>query len=122
MPLNIIDLCEFALSLPHAEEDMPFGPDHLVFKVGGKIFLLVPLEKDEFTFNVKCDPDRAEELRMHYEAVQPGWHMNKKHWNTITVGKDMNSEEIKNEIVHSYNLVFSKLSKKVKTALKSNLN
>ena len=103
--MNIEDIREFCLSLPKAEEAMPFGDDLIVFKIGGKIFLLLPLDEDSLRFNVKCDPEKAIELRAEYPCVQPGYHMNKKHWNTVHVDGSATDEMVKEWIRHSYDLV-----------------
>ena len=98
-------LREFCLSLPGVEEGTPFGPDTLVFKVSGKIFLLTDFESDPLQFNVKCDPALAIELRERYSCVIPGYHMNKKHWNTVIVNGSANVKLLKEWIAHSYELV-----------------
>jgi len=110
--MNIEQLRDYCLSKPGAEETLPFGPDTLVFKIGGKAFLLCPLESGELSFNVKCDPELASELREQYAAVQPGYHMNKKHWNTITVDGSITNKELRAWIDHSYELVIKSLPKK----------
>ena len=103
--MNIETLREYCLSKPEVEETLPFGPDTLVFKVNGKIFLLAGLDEPELSFNVKCDPELALELRASYPAVQPGYHMNKKHWNTIMVDGSIPVKLLKEWIDHSYDLV-----------------
>lgn len=103
--MNIETLREYCLSKPEAEETLPFGPDTLVFKVNGKIFLLAGLDEPVLSFNVKCDPELALELRASYPAVQPGYHMNKKHWNTIVVDGSIPVKLLKEWIDHSYDLV-----------------
>lgn len=105
--MNIETLREYCLSKPGAEETFPFGPDTLVFKVGGKAFLLTGLNNEELRFNVKCDPDLAEELRERYPCVLPGYHMNKKHWNTIVVDGSVSNSQLKEWIDHSFELVGS---------------
>lgn len=110
--MNIESLREYCLGKPGAEETLPFGPDTLVFKVGGKAFLLVGLDEAELRFNVKCDPDRAIELRESYACVLPGWHMNKKHWNTIVVDGSVPVRLLREWIDHSYELVAPKPKKK----------
>jgi predicted DNA-binding protein (MmcQ/YjbR family) len=98
------------------EETLPFGPDTLVYKVMGKAFLLTGINDIADQFNIKCDPDKAIELREQYDCVQPGYHMNKKHWNTIlTEGTSL--KLMKEWIDDSYNLVVQGLTKKDKDAL-----
>ena len=111
------EIREIALSLPYVTEEMPFGPDDLAYKVGGKMFLLLSLDEPYAVMNVKCDPDRAIDLRMRYEAVRPGYHMNKTHWNTIRGDMDMDKKTVTAEIHLSYQLVYNKLPKRVKTEL-----
>jgi predicted DNA-binding protein (MmcQ/YjbR family) len=103
--MNIETLREYCLSKPAVEETLPFGPDTLVFKVNGKIFLLTGLDEPVLSFNVKCDPELALELRASYPAVQPGYHMNKKHWNTVIVDGSIPVKFLKEWIDHSYDLV-----------------
>lgn len=110
--MNIESLREYCLSKPGAEETLPFGPDTLVFKVGGKAFLLVGLDAEDLRFNVKCDPDKALELRDEYSCVLPGYHMNKKHWNTVVVDGSVSNALLKEWIDHSYTLVAPKPKKK----------
>lgn len=87
-------------------EGFPFGEDTLVFKVKEKMFLLVALESSPLQFNVKCDPDRAVELREEYpDYVLPGYHMNKKHWNTVIVGGRLSKKQLLEMIDDSYKLV-----------------
>jgi len=111
-------LRDYCLSFPYVEECLPFGPENLVFKVGGKMFLLVGIDH-YFRFNVKCDPDRAEELRAQYAGVEPGYHMSKKHWNTILLQSDVSNSLMKEWIKDSYDLVFASLPKKVKAELEN---
>jgi predicted DNA-binding protein (MmcQ/YjbR family) len=103
--MNIETLRDYCLSKSGAEETLPFGPDVLVFKVNSKAFLLLPLDNDELRFNVKSNPELALELREQYASVLPGYHMNKKHWNTIIVDGTISSKLIKEWIDHSYDLV-----------------
>lgn len=110
--MNIESLRDYCLSKPGAEETLPFGPDTLVFKVGGKAFLLVGLDAEDLRFNVKCDPDKALELRDEYSCVLPGYHMNKKHWNTIVVDGSVSNAMLKEWIDLSYSLVAPKPKKK----------
>ncbi|HET6996414.1 MAG TPA: MmcQ/YjbR family DNA-binding protein [Chitinophagaceae bacterium] len=106
--MNIESLREYCLSKPGAEETLPFGPDTLVFKVNGKIFLLAGMDDEPLSFNVKCDPDKAIELRERFACVLPGYHMNKKHWNTIIVDGSVSPKQIKEWIDDSYHLVKGK--------------
>jgi predicted DNA-binding protein (MmcQ/YjbR family) len=109
--MQIEEIREYCLGKPGAEETLPFGPDTLVFKVGGKAFLLLSLDKEDVQFNVKCDPDLAMELRENYHCVIPGYHMNKKHWNTIIVDGSVKKSQLREWIDHSYDLVSSKRKK-----------
>lgn len=106
--MNIETLRDYCLSLPDVEETLPFGPDTLVYKVSGKIFLLTGLDSEDFRFNVKCDPDLAMELREQYDCVQPGYHMNKKHWNTVLVDGSVSEKQLREWVLHSYTLVAPK--------------
>lgn len=118
--MNIEDIREYCLVKPGVTEELPFGPDTLVFKVGGKVFLLVGLAQIEsLCFNVKCDPDTAVELRLRYpETVIPGYHMNKKHWNTVYCDRQLPDECLQKLIDDSYMLVYNALTKAVKESIK----
>jgi predicted DNA-binding protein (MmcQ/YjbR family) len=109
--LNIEEFREYCLGKPGATEGMPFGETTVVFKVGGKMFALASLDEVPPTVNLKCDPDLALELRDRYEQVQPGYHMNKKHWNTVALESGVPAQEIRKMIDHSYELVAKSLSK-----------
>jgi predicted DNA-binding protein (MmcQ/YjbR family) len=99
-------LREYCLSKPEVEETLPFGPDTLVYKVKGKMFLATGFDHNPLQFNVKCDPDEALELRANYpDAVLPGYHMNKKHWNTILVNGRLTGKQLREMIDASYRLV-----------------
>lgn len=106
--MNIESLREYCLSKSGVEETLPFGPDTLVYKVNNKVFLLTGLDEAELRFNVKCDPDKALELREEFSCVLPGYHMNKKHWNTIVVDGSVSTKQLKEWIDHSYELVVGK--------------
>ena len=108
---------EYCLKKSGTTEDTPFGPEHLVFKVGGKMFALLTLEEAPPAANLKCDPDRALELRDRYEQVRPGYHMNKKHWNTVEIASGIPEAELRKMIDHSYELVVQRLSKAVRATL-----
>jgi predicted DNA-binding protein (MmcQ/YjbR family) len=95
-------------------EGTPFGADVVVFKVGGKIFALASLDDIPPRVNLKCDPERALDLRDRYEEVQPGYHMNKKHWNTVELTGTIPDAELRGMIDHSYELVVAPLPKKRK--------
>ena len=95
---------------------MPFGDDTLVYKVGGKMFLLAGL-KEANRFNVKCDPDLAIELRERYTEVQPGYHMNKANWNTVYFDGSLTEKQLLEMIDHSYELIVKSLSKKLQQTL-----
>lgn len=112
--MNIEEVREYCLSFEGAEESFPFGDDTLVFKAGGKIFALIPLNKSELSVNLKCEPELAIELREKYSFVRPGYHMNKKHWNTIYNIELIPEKELKEWIKHSYAEVIKKLPKNTK--------
>ena len=121
--MDIIQLREYCLNFKGATEDFPFDEDTLVFKVMGKMFALVGLEKWEMgnpAINLKCDSEKAIELREKYpEEIYAGYHMSKKHWNTVVInGSQLTEKQIKHFINHSYELVVSKLTKKIKEELK----
>ena len=103
--------CGFCLSLPHVTEAFPFDQNTLVFKVGGKIFALLDVENFE-SINLKCDPEEAIELRESFAGITGGYHMNKKHWNTIVVDGSVSNTMLKEWIDHSYTLVAPKQKKK----------
>lgn len=114
--MNIEEFREFCMNLKGVTEELPFDENTLVFKVMGKMFALTGIE-DFASINVKCDPETAIDLREQYNAVNPGYHMNKKHWNTITNHSDMPDKEMREWIQHSYDLVVAKLPKKTKEEL-----
>ena len=106
--MNVEEIRAYTLQKENVTEGFPFGGDTLVFKVNEKLFLLVSLDKIPLRFNVKCDPDKAIELREEYpNSVLPGYHMNKKHWNTI-IADGLKSVILKEMIDNSYNLVGKK--------------
>lgn len=110
--MTLETLREYCLSKPGVEESLPFGPDTLVFKVNGKIFLITGFDNTPLQFNVKCDPDKAIELREQYNCALAGYHMNKKHWNTILVDGSASEASLKEWIDHSYDLIKPKQKKK----------
>jgi len=115
--MNIEQLYEYCRTRIGAMEDQPFGDQVLVFKVGGKMFILFNLDRLPLSINLKCDPARAQELRATYEAVGPGYHMNKKHWNTVLPNLDLPDDELFALIDHSYDLVVASLKKADRAAL-----
>lgn len=106
-------------ALPGAEETFPFDESVLVFKVGGKMFALTNVDTLPFRISLKCDPDRAIDLREEYEAVQPGYHLNKAHWNTVELDGTIPDHEVREWIDHSYGLVLAGLTKKARAAIQS---
>jgi len=108
--MNIEDYRSYCLHKKGVEEDLPFDENTLAFKVAGKIFALTNLNRFEF-INLKCDPEKALELREAFEGVKPGYHMSKKHWNSIYLHEDVNDSLLMELIDHSYDLVFSSLPK-----------
>lgn len=118
--MNVEEFHEYCLSKPGVTEHFPFDESTLVFKVMDKMFALTGLNAERFTVNLKCDPEKAIELRAEYDAIQPGWHMNKQHWNTVNFGSgQLNRKLLKELIDHSYDLVVDSLTKKKKEELKN---
>jgi len=112
--MNTESIRNYCLSKKSAEESLPFNETTLVFKVAGKIFALANLNSQPLRINLKCEPEKALDLRERFESVRPGYHMNKKHWNTIEVNGEISKELLINLIDHSYELVLEKLPEKVK--------
>jgi predicted DNA-binding protein (MmcQ/YjbR family) len=106
--MNIEEIRDYALSLKNVSESFPFGDDTIVFKVDNKIFLLASLTSEVLQFNVKCKPEYAVELREQYSGILPGYHMNKKHWNTIIVDGTLTANQLRGFIKDSYFLVAKK--------------
>jgi predicted DNA-binding protein (MmcQ/YjbR family) len=102
---------------PGAVEAYPFGPNTAVYKVGGKMFALVPGDPEPPHVSLKCDPDWSEVLRKAYPAVRPGYHLNKKHWNTIALDGSVPDEEVEELIAHSYELVVESLPEHVRATI-----
>jgi predicted DNA-binding protein (MmcQ/YjbR family) len=109
--MDLAQFCEYCLRKPYATESTPFGPDVLVFKVRDKMFALAALDEVPTRVNLKCDPDLALELRDRYEQVTPGYHMNKRHWNTVEIEVGIPDVELRKMIDHSYDLVVKSLPK-----------
>ena len=107
--MDIERLREYCIGLDIAvEETFPFGNDTLVFKINQKIFALMGLDNNPLSINLKCDPEIAIEYRESYSSIQPGYHMNKKHWNTVVVDGRLSKKQLKEMIDHSYELVKKK--------------
>lgn len=115
--MNTEMLCEYCVAKPGVTESFPFDTVTLVFKVSNKIFALLDTENRPTTINLKCDPERAVQLREEFTAVQPGFHMNKVHWNTITIDGNLRWSDVRDWIDHSYELVKRGLSKTVREGL-----
>ena len=116
--MNIEELRTYCLKMKGVTESFPFGENTLVFKVMGKMYALSNLDGD-LSINLKCEPEKAIELREHYPAVQPGYHMNKKHWNTIYIDGSVDDNLIRKWIENSYKLVVESLTGKLKNELKN---
>lgn len=114
--MNIEEFRSYCLAKSGVEETFPFDHKTIVFKVGGKMFALSDVEEFD-AINLKCDPERAVELREHYDSVTPGYHMNKKHWNTVTINGDLNDHEIYALVDHSYEIVVNGLPKRLRNEL-----
>jgi predicted DNA-binding protein (MmcQ/YjbR family) len=114
--MHLDEILQFCLQLKGTTEHFPFDQKTLVFKVMGKMYALIDVEKPD-SINLKCDPERAIELRERYACVLPGWHMSKKHWNTVLLNNELNTNELQELIVHSYELVVSSLPKKLQHEL-----
>lgn len=118
--MNLETYYEYCLSKKGVTEHFPFDDNALVFKVGEKMFALSSLqqwEKGIPSVNLKCNPERALELRAEYDAIKPGYHMSKVHWNTVSINQDVSDEIIKELIDHSYDLVFKSLTKKIQSTI-----
>jgi predicted DNA-binding protein (MmcQ/YjbR family) len=113
------DLLAFCLGLPGAEETYPFGDDVAVIKVAGKMFALVPLSSELASINVKCDPARALELREAYAGVKPGYHQDKRHWNTVELDGSVEDDVVRGLVLDSYDLVVAGLPRSVRVDLSS---
>jgi predicted DNA-binding protein (MmcQ/YjbR family) len=117
--MNRNELRDYCLSMTGAVEDFPFGVEVAVFKVKGKMFALLPVVADPMSISLKSDPIEAVMLREMYQAVQPGYHLNKKHWNTVTLDGEVPGERIREMIEDSYTLVRQSLTRKDQHALQA---
>jgi predicted DNA-binding protein (MmcQ/YjbR family) len=111
------ELRRWCLAQTGAVEDFPFGPEHSVFKVGGKVFAISALDRTPLEVSVKCEPELALELRVTYAAIRPGYHLNKRHWNTVTLDGSLPDQLIRDLVEDSYDLVVSALPKRTRTDL-----
>jgi len=115
--MDLETIRKYCLEKKSTTESFPFGESTLVFKVRGKVFLLMGLENVPLQFNVKCDPEKAEQLREEYSSVLPGYHMNKKHWNTVILNGQLSAKKIREMIDDSYELVVRSLPLKERKKL-----
>jgi len=111
--MNVEEIREYCITKPFVTEGFPFDETTLVFKVHNKMFALIGLDKASY-INLKCDPERAIELREAYSEITPGYHMSKKHWNSVSVIGRLSDDLIKELINHSYQLIWDSLPKKVR--------
>ena len=111
------ELRRCCLSHPAAIEDFPFGPETSVFKVAGKLFALSALDREPLAVSAKCEPELAAQLRHTYPAIRPGYHLNKRHWNTITLDGSLPDQLVRDLIEDSYDLVVSALPRRVREEL-----
>jgi predicted DNA-binding protein (MmcQ/YjbR family) len=115
--VNATELRACCLAQVGAIEDFPFGPEHSVFKVAGKMFALSTLDRTPLEVSVKCEPEIAVDLRRSYAAIRPGYHLNKRHWNTITLDGRLPDRLVHDLIEDSYDLVVSALPKRTREEL-----
>ena len=116
-PMDAAGLRTWCLQQPGATEEFPFGPEHSVFMVAGKMFALSALERTPLQVSVKCEPELAEALRRSYRAIAPGYHLNKRHWNTITLDGSLSDRLVCDLVEDSYDLVVSALPARVREQL-----
>lgn len=107
-------LRDYMLSMPHTADDFPFGPQAMVFRVAGKIFGIMSWEQNPVVISLKCDPDRAVELREQHAGITGAWHLNKTHWNGVTMDDSVSLDLVKELMDHSYELIVGSLPKKVR--------
>ena len=115
--MNAAELRTWCLGQPGAAEHFPFGPDHSVFKVGGKMFAISALDRTPLAVSLKCEPELALQLRDTYAAIRPGYHLNKRHWNTVTLDGSLPDELVRDLVEDSYDLVVSSLPKRTRDQL-----
>ena len=119
--MNIDDIKNYCMKKKGTYIDFPFDEKTMVFKVGSKMYALINITETELRINLKCNPDLALDLRSEYEAVIPGYHMNKKHWNTVYLNKDVSEEKLFEMVNHSYDLIFKSLKKVEKEKILNSL-
>ena len=113
--MDLLEFRQYCLEKPAVTETLPFGPDTLVMKVAGKMFALTGLDEEDFRINLKCDPDRALILRDRHPEIVAGWHMSKKHWNTVYVENGGLPDTLVRQMIdHSYDLVVAGMTKKLR--------
>lgn len=117
MSYSTDDARTYLLEMREVTEEMPFGPEVLVYKVLGKMFATLGFEDEVGRMNLKCDPDRALELRDEHDAILPGYHMNKKHWNTVVLDGSLPGKLVEELVDHSYDLVVKGMTKKMRAQL-----
>lgn len=110
-------LRDYMLDKPATADDFPFGPQAMVFRVAGKIFAIMPWEENPISVSLKCDPDRAVELREQYPGITGAWHLNKTHWNGVRMDDSVSMELVQELIDHSYELIVASLPKKLREGL-----
>ena len=115
--MDATDLRQWCLAQTGAVEDFPFGPEHSVFKVGGKVFAISALHRTPLEVSVKCEPELAVELRGTYAAIRPGYHLNKRHWNTVTLDGSLPDRLVRDLVEDSYDLVVSALPRRMRDEL-----
>lgn len=115
--MNIEELRNYCLSKPATTESFPFDDVTLVFKLANKIFALIGIDNTELSINLKCEPNKAIELRQQYNSILPGYHMNKKHWNTVMINGELHPDLVFDLIDHSYDLIKNSLPKKTQQQL-----
>lgn len=120
--MDLEEVIAQCMRLPEVEETTPFGPEVLVYKVAGKMFAATAPDDVPSRINLKCDPDRALELRDQHESIIPGWHMNKRHWNTVLLDGGVSDELLAELVRHSYELVVKGLKKSERERILTSLN
>ena len=118
--MDVESIFEYLLAKPGASEGTPFGPQAIVFKIADKVFALIGVDAVPARLTLKCDPDRALDLRELHDAIQPGYHMNKRHWNTITLDGSLPGDELRELIEHSYDLVLASLPRALRDSVSPN--